>query len=211
MAAALADDGFDAGLECVQFVQGDKGLDGACKSAAVDTDGALAGQQMLGGGDGDGDFLVGGIAGGNHVLQVFPAAAARLIDQGQEGLKVPGPECGHLTGDPVVVGIDMEGPEDGAVAAGGAAGRNVGQEGLEGNIPQDFTAADLGHTAAVGGDGGVLIGQVGMVGARVQNAQGQAGLGEVHFHRLHHRAGGIGSAPQRLRWRKRRCPWARWR
>ena len=89
MAAALADDGFDAGLERCEFVQGDKGLDGAGKAAAVDPNGPFAGQQVLGGGDGDGHLLVFGVAGGDDVLQVFPAAAARLVDQGQEGVKSP--------------------------------------------------------------------------------------------------------------------------
>ena len=54
MAPALADDGFDACLERCEFVQRDKGLHGAGKAAPVDPDGPFAGQQVLGGGDGDG-------------------------------------------------------------------------------------------------------------------------------------------------------------
>src|SRR5699024_4598813 len=53
-------------------------------------------------------------------------------------------------------------------------------------------AADGGHRPAVGGDGGVLVGQVGVVGARVQDAQGKAGFGEVHLHRLDHGGGRVG-------------------
>ena len=67
MAAAGANDGLDAGLERLQLLQGDKGLHGAGKTAAVDPDRALAGQQMLGGGDGDGHLLVLGVACGDDV------------------------------------------------------------------------------------------------------------------------------------------------
>src|SRR5699024_4315775 len=192
MAPALADDGFDAGFERVELGQGDKGLHGAGKAAPVDPDGPFAGQQVLGGGDGDGHLLVLGVAGGDDVLQVFPAAAARLVDQGQEGVKVPGAQGGHLLFDPLVVGVDVEGPQHGPVAAGLAAGGDVGQEGLEGDAAQHVAAADGGHRPAVGGDGGVLVGQVGVVGARIKDAQSKAGLGEVHLDRLDHGIGGVG-------------------
>ena len=79
----------------------------------------------------------------------------------------------------------MESAQHSAVATLLAAGRDIGKEGLERHIPQHLAAAHSGHSAALVGDGGVLIGQVGMVCTGVQNAQRQTGLGKVHLHRLH--------------------------
>ena len=79
----------------------------------------------------------------------------------------------------------MEGTQHSAVAALLAAGRDVCKESLKGHVPQHLAAAHSGHSAALIGDGSVLVGQVGVVCTGVQNAQRQTGLGKVHLHRLH--------------------------
>ena len=53
MAAALAEDGFHAGLELGQHLDGHNGLHRTGDAAAVDADGTLPAQQRLGGGYGD--------------------------------------------------------------------------------------------------------------------------------------------------------------
>ena len=42
------------------------------------------------------------------------------------------------------------------------------------------------------GDGGIFVGQVGVVGTGIQDAEGEARLREVHGHRLHDGLGGVG-------------------
>ena len=148
-------------------------------------DRALAVQVMLGGSNGHAHFLMLLIPGGDDVLQVFPAAVAGFVDQTQESAEIALAQSGDLFCHAVVVGINMEGTQHRAVAALPAAFRQLCKEGVKGHIPQHLAAAHSGHSAAFGGDGGVFVGQVGMVCAGVQNAQCKAGLGEIHRHRLH--------------------------
>ena len=77
--------------------------------AAVHTHGTLALQVMLGGRNGHAHFLMLFVPGGNHVLQVLPAAVAGSGDQLQEGVKVTAAQGSHLLGHAVVVGIEVEG------------------------------------------------------------------------------------------------------
>ena len=132
MAAALTEDGFHAGLELGQHLNGHKGLHRTGEAAAVDADCTLAAQQMLCGGDGDAHLLMLLVACGDDVLQVLPAAAARLVHEAEEGVEVVVAESSHLLCHPVVVGVDMEGAEDGPVAALSAAFGQLCEEGLEG-------------------------------------------------------------------------------
>lgn len=64
---------------------------------------------MLGGRNGHAHFLMLFVPGGNHVLQVLPAAVAGSGDQLQEGVKVTAAQGSHLLGHAVVVGIEVEG------------------------------------------------------------------------------------------------------
>ena len=86
----------------------------------------------------------------------------------------------------------MESAQNGAVAALSAALRQVGKEGLERYIAQNFAAADRCHSAAVSRDGGILVGQVGVVCTGIQDAEREAGLGEIDLHRLDHGVGRVG-------------------
>ena len=74
----------------------------------------------------------------------------------------------------------MERAEDSPVAALFTALRQLCDKRLKGNIPQHLAAADSGHGAALIGDGGIFVGQVGVVGAGIQDAEGEARLREVH-------------------------------
>ena len=186
MAAALAKDGLHLSLEGIEPGQRHKGLHGACEAAAVDADCALAMQEVLGGSDGHGHLLMLLIPGGDDVLQVLPAAQTGLGDQRKEGLEVVRAEGVHLLCDPVVVGVDVESAQNGAVAALSAALRQFGKEGLKRYIAQNFAAADRCHGAAVGRDGGILVSQIGVVCTGIQDAEREAGLGKIDLHRLDH-------------------------
>ena len=146
---------------------------------------ALTAQIMLGSGDGHSHLLMLLVTGGDDVLQILPAAVAGGGHQLQKGIKVALAQGSYLLGHAVVVGVEVESTQHGAVAALLAASRNICKEGLERYVPQHLAAAHSGHSAALVGDGGVLIGQVGVVCTGVQNAQRQTGLGKVHLHRLH--------------------------
>ena len=185
MAAASAENLFHVGLKVCQHLHRHKGLHRTGKTAAVHAHSALTAQIMLGSGDGHSYLLMLLVTGGDDVLQVFPAAVAGGSHHLQKGVKVALAQGSHLLGHAVVVGVEVEGAQHSAVAALLAAGRDVCKEGLKGHVPQHLAAAHSGHSAALVGDGGVLIGQVGMVCTGVQNAQRQTGLGKVHLHRLH--------------------------
>ena len=131
---------------------------------------------MLGGSDGHAHFLMLLVACGDDVLQILPAAAAGLVHEGEEGAEVAIVECGHLLCHTVIVGVDVEGTEDGAVAALPAALGQLCKEGLERHIPQHLAAADSGYGTALSRDGGVLVGQIGVVCAGVEDAEGQTSL-----------------------------------
>lgn len=176
MAAALAEDGFHTGLELIQHLHRHESLHRAGETAAVDADSTLIAQQMLGGSDGHAHFLMLLVACGDDVLQIFPAAAAGLVHEAEEGVEVAIVECSHLLCHTVIVGVDVEGTEDGAVAALPAALGQLCKEGLERHIPQHLAAADSGYGAALSRDGGVLVGQVGVVCAGVEDAEGQTSL-----------------------------------
>ena len=131
MAGAFAKRLLDARLELCKTVIGDESKRGAGEAAAVDADCALAVQEVLGGSDGHGHLLMLLIPGGDDVLQILPAAQTGLSDQRKEGLEVVRAEGVHLLCDPVVVGVDVESAQNGAVAALSAALRQVGKESLE--------------------------------------------------------------------------------
>ena len=151
----------------------------------MNADSACAVQEMLCGGNGHSHFLMLLVPGRDDVLQVFPAAGAGFVDQLQEGLKITGAQGVYLPGNALVVSVDVESPEHSPVTALFAACGQICNKGLKGHIPQDFATADSGHGAALVGDGGVLIGQVSVVCTGIQDAEGKAGLREIHLHRLH--------------------------
>jgi len=192
VALACAQNGLHLSLEGIQLLQRHKGLHGAGKAAAVNADSARAVQEMLCGGNGHSHFLMLFVPGRDDVLQVFPAAGAGFVDQLQEGLKITGAQGVYLPGNALVVGVDVESPEHSPVTALFAACGQICNKGLKGHIPQDLAAADSGHGAALVGDGGVLIGQVGVVCTGIQDAEGKACLREIHLHRLHIGVGRIG-------------------
>ena len=86
----------------------------------------------------------------------------------------------------------MESPQHGTVAAAYPQGGKLRTELLLGHIPQELLAEVGGHGAHFLGNFGVVVGEVGMAGAGVHNAQGVARLGEVVVYLPHHRGGGVG-------------------
>ena len=116
---------------------------------------------------------------------------AGLVDQTQESVKIALAQGSYLFCHAVVIGIDMEGAQHGTVAALLATLRKLCKESLKRHIPQHFAAAHSSHGAALGGHSGIFVGQVGMICAGIQNAQGKACLGEIHGHRLHIRVGRV--------------------
>ena len=72
MAVALSQNMLDAGLEAIEPVVGDKGDGRTGKAAAVDTDSALALQQLLAQCDCERHILLPDVARRGHVLQQRP-------------------------------------------------------------------------------------------------------------------------------------------
>ena len=179
MAGTLAQGCVHAGHKLFQNVHGNEGLDGAGEAAAVDTVSAPAVKVMLSQTQGHGHILMQLVACGNHVLQVHPAGAAALLDQLQEALEIALFQRCHLLGHPGVLLVEVDAAHDGPVAAGFAQLGDTGIEVLLVDLGQDLLAELGGNGLDLAGNGGILVGQVRMVGAGVDDAQGMAGGGEV--------------------------------
>ena len=189
MARAGAQHPVHLGPETLQQVKGYERLDGTGEAPAVDPAGPPAVQQLLRQGQGQGYLLVPGVTRGDHVLEEAPAGEAGITDQRQKGQEVPGAQGLHLPLHPQVVLVDVDGPEDRPVPD---LGPDLGQTGVKvrlRHLPEDLFAEAGADLPQLGGDGGVLVRQVRVVRAAVDDAQGITGGGEIEVHPLHHRCG----------------------
>ena len=78
----------------------------------------------------------------------------------------------------------MDGTQHSAVAVLTTQVGDVRQQRLHIGLAQDGHAQRGGHRLHLAGDGGVLVGQVGVVAAHVHDAQGVTGSRKVHVHLL---------------------------
>ncbi len=179
MAGACAQSSIHARHKGIQNIIGHEGLDGAGKAAAMDPVSAPALEVMLAEGQGHRHILVGLVAGGDHILQIHPGGAAGFLDQRQEGVKIALFQGFHLLGDPGIVLVEVDAPHHRPVAAGLPQGGNVGIEIGFLDLGQHFLAEPVGHRPDLPGDSGVFVGQVGMAGPGVDDAQGVAAGGEI--------------------------------
>ena len=85
----------------------------------------------------------------------------------------------------------MDGAQDGAVGGGGADVLESGVKLLGIHLPEHFFAEEGGHLAALHGDGGVLVGEIGVVGAGVHDAQRVAQRAEIQRQVVHHGIGRV--------------------
>ena len=140
--SALTEGGVHSGGEGIHQVGGDVSLDGACEAAAVDTvSGAAAAQDLLAEAEGQGQPLLGDVLDGVDVLEVAEGGAAGGQDALEEAIHGGvaggginggngGLQGGLLVGDAAVLGQEMKGAEDGAVAHGLAEGGDGMDHGL---------------------------------------------------------------------------------
>ena len=86
----------------------------------------------------------------------------------------------------------MEGAEDGAVAYLLAESGSGGDDLLGSNLAEDRLTEVGGHGLHLGGDSGVIVGEVGVVAAGVDDAEVVARGGHVEGQSLDDRGGGVG-------------------
>ena len=92
MAGPLAQCGIQPRAEGFQQVKGNKGLYGAGKAAAVHPVCTPVLEIVLAQRQGNCHILVGGVPGGNHILQIHIGRVAALLYKGQEFVKVTLPQ-----------------------------------------------------------------------------------------------------------------------
>ena len=115
MAAALAQNSLDAAAEFLELLIRHEGLNGARKAAAVHAACAVAAQQMLGKRQRERNLLMGRAALGDHILQIHPRRIAGFLDVLKEGGEIVVFECTQLQTNALVVLIDMDRAQHGAV------------------------------------------------------------------------------------------------
>ena len=184
MACALTQGCIHTGNEGIQDLKGNKGLDGAGEAAAVYTESTLALEIMLAQSQRHSHILVGFVAGGNDVLQIHPGGMAAFLHQAQEGIEVTAAQSGNLLGNPLVVRVEVDGPQHSPVTAGLADLRDGGEEVSLVDLAQHVLAEVGTDLLQLGGDGSVLVGQICVVSAGVNDAQGMTAGAEVKVHRL---------------------------
>ena len=172
VACALAEGGVDAGLELVEDIIGNEGLNGAGEAAAVDAVCAPALEVVLTQAQSNGHGLLLDVTGRDDVLQVHPGGVAGLLGQLQEALKVTGFQGCHLLDHPAVLVILVDGAHNGAVAALFAEHGDGCIELVLGDLVGDLLAEVVTDRLQLQSDGSVLVSQVSMVGTGVDDAQG---------------------------------------
>ena len=158
----------------------------------MDPAGAPPLQETGGQGQAQGKLLVPCAAGGHHILQIEPGGAAGLVHQLQEAGKIFGFQSLHLQRDPAVVVKEVHGAQDGPVTGSGADLFQTGVEGVLVHLPQMLLAENGAHGLHFPGNRGILIRQIRMICAGIDDAEGVAAGGKVKVQRLHHGMGSIG-------------------
>ena len=183
MAASLAQNGFDALNKPVQLIVGNKGLYGACESAAVYAVCAAAFEQRIAQRQRNGHRLKIGFAGGTDVLKIHPGAVSGFGDEAEEGFEIAAAEGGGLFKNAAVFLINMDGAENGAVGDFSAQVRQRFKEVLLGHLAEGSFSEILADGLQLLRDGTVFFGQPGVVRAAFDDAQsvigGSEGEGET--------------------------------
>ena len=156
MAFALAQHPFDAGFEAFQHIHGHKSLHRAGKAAAVNPESTPSAQQGIAQRKGYRYILMLRCSRRRDVLQVHPGAAAGLGNQTEEGFKITIPEGLRLKLNPLVLLIEMNGPEDCPIRHPVPQFRQGGKEVRFRDFPQDFLTEEPADFLQLAGDGSVL-------------------------------------------------------
>ena len=172
MAGTFTQNGINTGPESFHHFIGHEGLNGAGKTAAVDTVSALAFQIMLAQSQSNTHILMFLVTGGDDVLQVHPAGEAGFLDQLQEGIEVTVFQSIDLTGDPAVFLILMDTAQDGSVAELFPDGGHGSVKILLLHLGHNFLAQEGGNLLHFAGNGSILVGQISMACPGVNDAQG---------------------------------------
>ena len=125
MAGSLAGYSLHAGDEFAEHVQGDEGLDGTGKAAAMDPAGAAAIQQVLRQSEKDGHRLAAALPIVGYVLEIHEGGAAGLADVVEKGVKISPLQGVALQKDPLVISEEVVSPQSRPVAAGSPDGGQV--------------------------------------------------------------------------------------
>ena len=127
----------------------------------------------------------------HNVLQIQPRRVPGFLHQPQKFVKIPARKRVRLLRHAAVVIKKMHRAQRGAVARGTAHGGEVFVKRRLVHIAQILLAEHRRDRAHLRRDGGVLVGQRGMVRAGVENAQRVAEGVQVQLHPAHLRRGGV--------------------
>ena len=179
MAGTFSQHCVDTCPESIQNVKGYKCLDRAGKPAAVDTVSTLTLQVMLTHSQRQGHILVFFIACGNDILQVHIRGVTAFLDKLQEGLKITLFQSCHLLGHPGILLVEVDGTEHRTVAALLTQLRNCVKEICLIDLGQHILAKIGADGLNLTGNGSVFIGQIRMVSAGIDDAQGMTAGGKI--------------------------------
>ena len=157
----------------------------------MDAEGAAPAEQALAQGEGDARGLVDGAAADDDILQIQPGRAPGLPHEGEEAVEVALREGGGHGIDTAVVVVDMDRPQQGAVAGLFAHLGKTRVEFLLRHLAQHLFAEHGADGPELRGDGRVLAGEARVVGLDVDHAQAVAGGGEVEVHGRDDGGGGV--------------------
>ena len=102
MACALAQNSVHAAAKSIQMCVGHKGLYRSGKAASMDAAGSTAVQKSVCQCEGESQFLMLCISGGDNILQIKPGRTARGPDLGKIPLKIIGCQGGNFLLSPCV-------------------------------------------------------------------------------------------------------------
>ena len=156
MAFTLPQHSLDAGFERIQHIHRHKSLHRAGKAAAMDAVCTPTTQQRIAQSEGYRHILMLRCTGRGNVLQVHPGAAAGLGNQTEEGFKITIPEGLRLKLNPLVLLIEMNGPEDCPIRHTVPQFGQCGKEIRLRDLPQDFLTEEPADLLQLAGDGSVL-------------------------------------------------------
>ena len=186
MTGPFAQSRIQSAAELLQQIKGHEGLDGAGKAAAVDPVSAAALKIVLAQGQGHSHILMLDVTGGDDILQVHIGGMAALLYKGQEFVKIPFPQSLDLLRHPGVVLINVDGPQDRPVRAALPKGGDGGVEFRLRHLGQDLLAKVGADLLQFPGDGSIFVGQVGVAGLAVDDAQSVTAGAEIEVYRLDH-------------------------
>lgn len=118
---------------------------------------------------------------GNHVLQQAPGGFPGFPNKAKKGVKITVSQHLLLRQYPPVLIPHMDCPQDSAVSRGGPQVGEPVPEIIFGYVPQKFSAKEGTHGFQFPGNGGIFIGQVGMVRPGINDAQRVPGRGKIEI------------------------------